>query len=132
MEETVSEIIRHGTPQPGKLPVSKAVEADGWLYVTGQVPRNAEGVLLAGGMVEEARLSFDNLLAVLDSAGYSVKDVVRVGVWIDDPRDFPEFNKVFAEYFPPEHAPARVTVQGTMMCDCKVEVDCIAYKAPEK
>lgn len=126
----MSEIIRHGTPQQGKLPVAKAVEADGWLYVTGQVPRNQEGLLLVGGMVEQARLCFDNLLAVLEASGYTVNDVVRVGAWIEDPRDFPEFNKVFSEYFPPEHAPARVTVQASMMCDCKVEVDCIAYRSP--
>ena len=128
----MSEIIRHGMPQAGKLPVSKAVEADGWLYVTGQVPRDAEGFLIPGGMVEQARLCFDNMIAVLEKANYTLKDVVRVGVWIDDPRDFPEFNKVFSSYFPPEHAPARVAVQGTMMCDCKVEVDCIAYKNKKK
>jgi enamine deaminase RidA (YjgF/YER057c/UK114 family) len=68
-------------------------------------------------------------MAVLKDAGYSAKEVVRLGVWIDDPRDFPEFNKVFGEYFEPQHAPARVTVQASMMCDCKVEVDCIAYKS---
>jgi enamine deaminase RidA (YjgF/YER057c/UK114 family) len=53
--------------------------------------------------------------------------VVRVGVWLDDPRDFWSFNKVFAEYFA-GHAPARACVQSSMMVDCKVEIDCIAYK----
>ena len=38
------------------------------------------------------------------------------------------FNKVFSEYFKPEHAPARACVQANMMVDCKVEIDCIAYK----
>lgn len=121
-------ITRYGKPKPGGLPVSKAVEADGWLYVTGQVPRDENGDVVSGSMVEQATVAFDNLMAVLESAGYAAEDVVRVGVWIDDPRDFPEFNKVFGRYFKPEHAPARVTVQGMLMCDCKVEVDCIAYK----
>ena len=58
-----------------------------------------------------------------------MSDVVRVGVWIDDPRDFPEFNKAYGEFFSAEHAPARVTVQASMMSDLRVEVDCIAYKA---
>lgn len=125
----MSEIKRHGTPKGGGLPISKAVEADGWLYVSGQVPRNEKGELLAGSMKAEAELAFGNMVAVLENAGYGLADVVRVGVWIDDPRDFPEFNKVFASLFSPEHAPARVTIQSTMMCDCRVEVDCIAWKA---
>lgn len=126
----MTDIKRYGMPQPGGLPVSKAVEADGWLYVTGQVPRNENGDLIVGGMVEQASLCFDNLLKVMALAGYTARDLVRIGVWLDDPRDFPEFNKVFARYFNPEEAPARVTVQSAMMCDCKVEVDAIAYKRP--
>jgi enamine deaminase RidA (YjgF/YER057c/UK114 family) len=80
-------------------------------------------------MAQQARQAMDNLIAVLKISGYTVRDVVRVGVWIDDPRDFTEFNKVFMQYFEPEHAPARVTVQAPLMCDCKVEVDCIAYNS---
>ncbi|VFQ43323.1 RidA family protein [Desulfoluna butyratoxydans] len=125
----MSDIKRHGTPTGGGLPISKAVEADGWLYVSGQVPRNEKGELLAGSMKAEAELAFDNMVKVLETAGYTLDNVVRVGVWIDDPRDFPEFNKVFAARFSPAHAPARVTIQSSMMCDCKVEVDCIAFKA---
>ena len=66
--------------------------------------------------------------AILEEAGYELKDVVRVGVWLEDPRDFWSFNKVFGEYFTPEHAPARACVQAKMMVDCKVEIDCVAYK----
>ena len=129
----MSDIKRYGKPKPGVgLPVSKAVEADGWLYVTGQVPRNGKGELIVGGMIEQAKLCFDNLLSVMAQAGYQAKDLVRIGVWIDDPRDFPEFNKVFAQYFEADHAPARVTIQSAMMCDCKVEVDAIAYKKPSQ
>ncbi len=127
----MSGIIRHGTPKPGKLGISKAVEADGWLFVSGQVPRNQDGEILVGGMLEQARLTFDNLMAVLNEAGYTARDVVKLGIWIDDPRDFPELNKVYAKYFEPEHAPARVTVQSSMMCDCKLEVDCVAYRQPK-
>lgn len=119
-------ITRHGTHP--RLPVSNAVEANGWLYVTGQVPRDAKGDLLAGSMTDQARLTCKNLVKVITNSGYEMKDIVRVGVWIDDPRDFAEFNKVFAEFFDIEHAPARVTIQGTMMCDCKIEMDAIAYR----
>ena len=60
-------------------------------------------------------------------AGYDLGDVVRVGVWLDDPRDFWSFNAVYAEYFGAA-PPARACVQSSMMVDCKVEIDCVAYK----
>ena len=49
-------------------------------------------------------------------------------MFLDDPRDFAGFNKVYAQFFTAEHAPARVCVQAMMMSDLRVEVDCIAYK----
>ena len=51
-------------------------------------------------------------------------------VWLDDPRDFAIFNRIYSQYFSIEHAPARVTVQGHMMNDFKVEMDCVAWKEP--
>jgi len=116
-----------GTPRP----FARAVEAEGWLHVSGQVPA-LDGEIVAGGIVEQTHQAMKNLVAILAEAGYSLEDVVRVGVWLDDPRDFTSFNKVFAHYFSPEHAPARACVQASMMVDCKVEIDCIAYrrKAP--
>ena len=122
-------ITRFGTPKPGALPFAKAAGAEGWLFVSGQVPRDAQGNIVSGAMLTQARVTLQNLKNVLESAGYAMSDVVRVGVWIDDPRDFPEFNKASGEFFSAEHAPARVTVQASMMSDLRVEVDCIAYKA---
>ena len=54
--------------------------------------------------------------------------MVLFTVYLDDTRDFAGFNKVYAQYFSAEHAPARVCVQARMMSDLRVEVDCIAYK----
>jgi len=123
-------VDRYGIPKSGNLPFAKAAGADGWLYVSGQVPRDENGQIVYGPMSSQARVALDNLKKVLDEAGYGLEDVVRVGVWIDDPRDFGEFNKVYSEYFTAENAPARVAVQAMMMADLKVEVDCIAYKKP--
>ena len=53
---------------------------------------------------------------------------MRVGVWLDDPRDFWSFNGVYAEYFA-QNPPARACVQSRMMVDCKVEMDCVAFSA---
>ena len=123
-------IKRHGSAQTGaggaNLPFARAVEADGWLYVSGQVAM-VDGVTVDGGIVPQSHQAIKNLINILVDAGYGVEDVVRVGVWLDDARDFGAFNAVYAQYFG-DHPPARACVQSSMMIDCKVEIDCVAYK----
>lgn len=123
-------IIRYGAGERGAggqpLPFARAVEADGWLHVSGQVAME-NGEIIDGGIVAQTHKTMQNLIAILNEAGYGLEHVVRAGVWLDDPRDFWSFNKVFAEYFA-GNAPARACVQSSMMVDCKVEIDCIAYK----
>ena len=109
------------------LPFARAAEADGWLYVSGQVPM-IKGELVTGNITVQARAAIDNLVGILKEAGYGPEHVVRCGVWLEDPRDFAAFNAVFREYFG-EHPPARACVVSSMVVDCKVEIDCIAYKA---
>lgn len=110
------------------LPFARAVEANGWLYVSGQVPM-INGEVTDGNITAQARQAIGNLLAILQEAGYAPEHVVRCGVWLDDPRDFSSFNKVFREFFG-EHPPARACVVSSMVIDCKVEIDCVAYKRP--
>jgi len=125
----VSTIERYGVPAEGQsLPFARAVKADGWLFVSGQVPME-HGEVVAGGIVPQARKAILNLLAVLAEAGYGAEDVVRCGVWLDDARDFAPFNRVFREYFG-AHPPARSCVVSSMVVDCKVEIECVAYRAP--
>jgi reactive intermediate/imine deaminase len=111
------------------LPFARAVEANGWLYVSGQVPMlNGEGV--AGTITQQADQAIRNLLSILSEAGYGPEHVVRCGVWVDDPRDFQSFNAVFKKYFG-QNPLARACVVSSMVVDCKVEIDCVAYKAPK-
>ena len=123
-------IVRYGTGGIGAggqaLPFARAVEADGWLHVSGQVAMQ-QGEIISGGIIPESRKAIENLIAILTEAVYCVEDVVRVGVWLDDPRDFGTFNKVYSDYFG-KNPPARACVQSRMMVDCKVEIDCIAFK----
>ncbi len=123
-------IRRIGSAQTGaggaNLPFARAVEADGWLYVSGQVAM-VDGQVVDGGIIPQAHQAIKNIIAILKEAGYGLEDVVRVGVWLDDPRDFGAFNAVYAEYFG-ANPPARACVQSSMMIDCKVEIDCVAYK----
>jgi reactive intermediate/imine deaminase len=112
------------------LPFARAVEADGWLFVSGQVPK-LKGELVAGDIIVQSRQAIENLLAILREAGYGAEHVVRCGVWLDDPRDFSTFNRVFKQYFG-DHPPARSCVVSSMVVDCKVELDCVAYKQPAR
>lgn len=114
--------------KPGALPFARAVEAGGWLHVSGQVPMR-DGELVSGNVAAQARQAIQNLIAVLSEAGYGPEHVVRCGVWLDDARDFAAFNAVFREFFG-QNPPARSCVQSHMVVDCKVEIDCVAYKEP--
>ncbi|MBO9328814.1 reactive intermediate/imine deaminase [Achromobacter sp. HZ01] len=119
--------VAGGTGQGGShMPFARAVEADGWLYVSGQVPME-HGEVIEGGIVAQSRKAIEQVLGILHEAGYGREHVVRCGVWLDDARDFASFNKVFREYFG-DHPPARACVQSSLVVDAKVEVDCVAYK----
>ena len=127
----MTDIIRYGagggTGTGGQhLPFARAVSADGWLFVSGQVPMQ-NGEVIAGSIVEQSHAAIRNVIAILHEAGYGVEHVVRCGVWLDDPRDFMSFNKVFREYFG-ANPPARAAVVSSMVVDCKVEIECVAYK----
>ncbi|MEM5501827.1 RidA family protein [Ahrensia kielensis] len=124
-------VIRHGVNQSKgsgqkALPFAKAAEADGWLYVSGQTPM-INGEVIDGGIVAQSHQAIKNVIGILEEAGYTTADIVRIGVWLDDSRDFWSFNEVFAGYFG-DNPPARACVQSAMVVDCKVEVDCIAYR----
>ena len=56
-------------------PFARAVEADGWLYVSGQVPA-VDGEIITGGIIELTRQTMRNVVAILEEAGYELKDVV--------------------------------------------------------
>jgi reactive intermediate/imine deaminase len=121
--------VEGGKGQGGQhLPFARAVEANGWLFVSGQVPM-VNGELVTGNVIVQSRQAIHNLLAILKEAGYGTEHVVRCGVWLEDARDFAAFNGVFKEFFG-ENPPARACVETKMVVDCKVEIDCVAYKAP--
>ncbi len=110
------------------LPFCQATKAGGFVFVSGQVAMDAQGEIIDGGIVAQSHKTFENLITVLEKAGCTLADVVKVNVWLDDARDFQAFNRVYATYFGAE-LPARSCVQSAMMVDCKVEIDAIAYKA---
>lgn len=109
------------------LPFSPAVRAGDFIYVSGQIAMNERGEVEHGGIEAQTRLTMQNVGKVLEMAGCTFDDVVKANCWLDDPRDFWTFNKIYAEFFP-NGGPARSTVRSQLMVDAKVEVDVIAYK----
>jgi 2-iminobutanoate/2-iminopropanoate deaminase len=111
-------------PQP-RGPYSQAIVADGFVFVAGQVPVNpSTNELELGDVGSETRRTLQNIRAILEAAGSSLRDVVRVGVFLADLKDFDAMNAVYREFFP-EDPPARSTV-GAQLPKIKVEIDCIA------
>ncbi|BDH47330.1 reactive intermediate/imine deaminase [Salmonella enterica subsp. enterica serovar Choleraesuis] len=107
------------------LPFSRAVEAGGWLYVSGQTPMK-NGEVVEGGIVEQSRLAIQNCIDIMTEAGYRMEDVVHVKVILTDARYFQSFNRVFAEIFG-ANPPARICCVADLVVDCKVEVDVTCY-----
>ena len=107
-------------------PLSPAVRAGDTVYVSGQVPIDATGEIVQGGIETQTRQVFDNLRAALALADCTLDDVVKMTVWLDDARDFGAFNRIYLEQFP-GNKPARSCTEARMMIDVKVEIEAIAY-----
>lgn len=110
-------------------PYSQAIEVNGTLYVSGQIPFAPETMTIVSDDVkEQTKQSLENVKAILEEAGYSLKDVVKAGVFIKDMNDFAAINEVYAEYLG-EVKPARACVEvARLPRDVKVEIEVIAVK----
>jgi 2-iminobutanoate/2-iminopropanoate deaminase len=105
---------------------SPGIVAEGrFVYVSGQGPFRDE-VLTGAGIEEQTEVTLGNLAAVLESAGASLADVVRCGVFLADVRDFAGMDQVYAGIFP-RPLPARTTVGAAFpVPGMLVEIDCVA------
>jgi reactive intermediate/imine deaminase len=109
------------------LPFCQATVANGFVFVSGQVALGEDGEIIGGGVVAQTHHCIKSIVAILEKAGCTLKDVVKANVWLDDARDFQAFNRVYAGYFQ-EALPARACVQSPLMVDAKVEIEVIALK----
>ena len=120
-----------GAPSP-VAPFSHAVEVDGWLFVTGQMPTwpqdDSKG--LPEGIEAQTRRVMDNLILVLGGAGYHLAHVVSVRIYLANfKRHYAPMNEVYRSYFPPGRLPARTCVGVTALArDALVEIDMVARK----
>ena len=119
------------TGAPGAIgPYSQAVKAGGFLYVSGQLPLDpATGAFAGDDIASQTRQSLTNIKAIVDAAGMTHTDVVRVGVFLKDMNDFAAMNAVYGEFFT-ENCPARAAVEvARLPKDALVEIECVAHKA---
>lgn len=110
-------------------PYSQAIEVNGTLYISGQIPFVPETMTLVSDDVKaQTRQSLENLKAILDEAEYSFKDVVKATCFIKNMDDFGAINEVYAEYLG-DVKPARACVEvARLPKDVKVEIELIAVK----
>ena len=108
-------------------PYSQAIEAGGFLFVSGQIPIDpASGQFVPGGIAEQTEQVMKNLSAVLQAAGSGLDRVVKATVFLADMDEFVAMNQVYGKYFP-SNPPARATVEVTRLPrDARVEIDVIA------
>ena len=114
---------------PGAIgPYSQAIEANGMVFVSGQLPINAATGLMAEGIEAQARQSLENIKHILGAAGLDMSHIVKTTVFLADMSLFAEMNKVYATYF--EGAcPARSAVAvKALPKEALVEIECIAAR----
>ena len=121
------EFFEESNPGTRALPRSLATKAGGFVFVSGQVARDKDASIIAGGIEAQTRQTMKNVAQALALAGCTLEHVVKATVWLDDARDFGKFNQVYSEFFHGKK-PARSTLQAANMVDSKIEIEVIAYK----
>ena len=109
-------------------PYAQAIVHDGLIYVSGQGAIDpATNEIRLGTVEEEAELALRNLKIILEEAGSSLKNTLKVTVYLLDMEEFARFNGVYRKYFD-EHLPARTCIQAACLpFETRVEIDAIAH-----
>lgn len=110
-------------------PFSPAVRGENVIYLSGQVGQDpATGRVVEGGVAAQAARTLENVKAVLEAAGRSMDDVLRVGIFLADMKDFAVVNEVYARYFTAPY-PARTTVAvAALPLGAAVEIEVVASR----
>jgi 2-iminobutanoate/2-iminopropanoate deaminase len=110
------------------LPFSDGIVAGNTLYIAGQEGTDDSGKLATGGIGPETTAALDNIQKVLKAAGFDLKDVVNVTVYLADIHEFPDMNKVYKNVMP-DPKPARATIQAAALVNnARIEISAIAVK----
>lgn len=108
-------------------PYSQAIEAKPFLFTSGQIPLTKNGELVEGDIKKQAEQVFQNLIAILEEKNLTLRDVVKVTVFLKDMNDFQAMNEVYASFFQ-DHKPARSAIEvARLPKDVKIEIELVAY-----
>ncbi len=108
-------------------PYSQAIKANGFLFVSGQIPLDPQTQqMVEGDAARQTECVLENLKGIVEAAGSSLDRVVKTTVYLKDLADFAAMNEVYGRYFS-SHPPARATVEvARLPRDARVEIELIA------
>lgn len=108
---------------------SQAVEANGFVFVSGQIPLDPKtGNIVTGDIREQTKRVMENGKAILAAAGCAMSDVVKATIYLKNIGDFASVNEIYGSYFPAD-PPARSTVEVSRLPkDVAIEIDFVAWK----
>ena len=114
---------------PGAIgPYSQAIEAGGMVFVSGQLPINAETGEMAQGAQAQTRQSLENIKHILEEAGLTMGDVVKTTVFLEDMSLFGEMDEVYATYFEAPFPARSAVAVDALPKGASVEIECIAVR----
>jgi len=109
-------------------PYSQAVCVSGWLYISGQIPLDpATGNVIEGDFRAQVVRVLENLKAIVEAAGGSIDNVVKVTVYLRDMSKFAEFNEIYSRYFSVSPPARSVVGVANLPRGVELEIDAIAY-----
>ncbi len=118
-------VVPSGTPVYG--PYSPGVRAGPFLFVSGQLPALPSGELHPGSIEDQARLCLESVARIVEAAGGTMRDLVKVTIFLTDMNDFGAVNAVYATFFD-QAPPARACVEVSRLPkDARIEIEAIAY-----
>jgi 2-iminobutanoate/2-iminopropanoate deaminase len=125
----MKKVIKTGNAPGAVGPYSQAIENNGMLFVSGQIPLDSQtGTPVEGGIREQTRQVMKNIDGILTAAGYSKQDVVKCTCLLKNMDQFKEMNAEYAEYFS-DDPPARAAYQVCALpLDVLIEIEAIAMK----
>lgn len=124
MKDIIGEplVLANGT----QLPLSRAVAANGFIYISGQLGLGEDAKLVGTGVSEQTRQALTNISAILAQAGATLNHVLKVNGWLARQGDFSDFNAAYADFFKTS-PPARSTVVSQLLIPgALVELEAVA------
>jgi 2-iminobutanoate/2-iminopropanoate deaminase len=122
-------IINHPDLPRSNAPHSNAVKVGDLIFVSGFPGYDDNMQVPKGDFAQQMRLALKHIKATLEYAGSSVEKIAKVNVYLDRRSDFEEMNRIYKEFFGPDHShwPARTTIEARLpRPDFLLEIDCIA------